>query len=471
MSFFHTHLLLPLAERERHAGLARRMRDIRRFEAMSPAAQRMQQQQRLQRILQHAYDTVPHYRKRFDDAGFNPSDARADRPLPLPALTRDDLRDRSSELLSSSYRPKDLRSAATGGTTSTPAIFHRDIEALRNKTALQLHLNSWAGFQVCDPVLMLWGAHRDLAMQPSWRWRLYEETLLRRIPAPSGFLSEEILERFRQRYEQRRPKVIYAYTNVLVAFAAYLKQLGVRHRPQSMIVTAELLTPPNRKLIESVFDQRVFDHYGSRDIGMIASECSRHEGLHFHPWSSYVEFDPIGDTPDGPAYRLLITDLLNYGQPFIRYDTGDCVTLSEQRCSCGSWFPLVRQVLGRVSDGLVLADGGIVSGTAIATQMAMVGEAFRAISKVQFLQKSHQHMHLRYVVASGSTSASQELRSICNGIDALAKQPMRWTLEQVADIPRENSGKSRLCMSEVLPPAPSLANASSRGTTSQDVQP
>ena len=33
MSLFHTHLLLPLAEPERHAGLARRMREIRRFEA------------------------------------------------------------------------------------------------------------------------------------------------------------------------------------------------------------------------------------------------------------------------------------------------------------------------------------------------------------------------------------------------------------------------------------------------------
>ena len=40
MSIFHTHLLLPLAEPERHAGLARRMREIRRFEALSQKDQR-----------------------------------------------------------------------------------------------------------------------------------------------------------------------------------------------------------------------------------------------------------------------------------------------------------------------------------------------------------------------------------------------------------------------------------------------
>src|ERR1035437_8075589 len=137
MSFFHTHLLLPLAEREGHAALARRLRDIRRFEALPPAAQREQQQQRLQRILQHAYDTVPHYRKRFDDAGFKPSDARVDRPLPLPVLRRDDLRDGGDALRSNAYRLQDLRQAASSGTTSTPIQFYRDIESLRNKTAIQ----------------------------------------------------------------------------------------------------------------------------------------------------------------------------------------------------------------------------------------------------------------------------------------------------------------------------------------------
>jgi phenylacetate-CoA ligase len=322
-----------------------------------------------------------------------------------------------------------------------------------------MQLNSWTGFNEGDSVLMLWGAHRDLAMKPNWRWRFYEQTLLRRIPAPSGFLSEEILERFRQRYERHRPKVLYAYTNVLAAFAGYLKDRGVRHRPQTMIVTAEMLTTPSRNLIESVFERPVFDQYGSRDIGMIASECSHHQGLHFHPWSSYVEFEPIGNTSDGPAYRLLVTDLLNYGQPFIRYDTGDCVVLADHRCHCGRWFPLIQRVLGRVTDGFILPDGGIVSGTAIATQLAMVGETFRAIRQVQFVQRTPLDVHLRYVVAPESSSSSQELRSICKGIDSLAKQPMRWTLEQVPDIPRESSGKSRLCVSEVPAPDSGTANA------------
>ena len=142
MSLFHTHFLLPLAEPERHAGLPRRLREIRKFECMTEKTQREEQQRRLQRILQHAYDTVPFYRRQFDAAGFRPADARVDRPLPLPILRRDDLREAGNSLLSNNYRLDELRQAGSSGTTSTPIQFYRDIEGLRNKIARQGQVNA-----------------------------------------------------------------------------------------------------------------------------------------------------------------------------------------------------------------------------------------------------------------------------------------------------------------------------------------
>jgi phenylacetate-CoA ligase len=459
MSWIHTNLILPLAEPERHAGLGARLRAIRRFEKMPESAQREEQQQRLRKILQHAYDTVPHYRKLFDDAGFNPSTARTDVPLSFPALTREHLRGESKDLLSTAYAPGDLRHSVTGGTTSTPAKFQRDLEGLRDKTALNLQLNAWAGYNAGDSVMMLWGAHRDLVLQPGWRWKLYEEKILRRIPAPSGVLTEEILERFRQRYEESRPKVLYAYTSVLAAFASYLRAHGIRHRPEVLIVTAEPLNQDSKNLIESVFGRQVYDHYGSRDVGMIASQCSAHDLLHFHPWACHVEFEPIGPTPDGTAYRLLVTDLLNYGQPFIRYDTGDCVTLSEQRCQCGRWFPSARKVFGRITDGLFLPNGGIVPGPAFTLWLGALSGNLHAIAQVQFVQKTRQHLHLRYALLPGATSAQHELERIRAGIDELAGVRLTWTFEQVAEISRESSGKLRLCISEIPAQESSFAHS------------
>lgn len=449
MSFFHTNLLLPLAERERHAGLARRLRAIQRFERSPEKIQREVQQQRLRRILQHAYDTVPFYRKRFDDAGLNPADARTDRPLPLPVIRRDDLRDGGEALLSTAFRREDLRRAASSGTTSTPIQFYRDIEGLRNKTAMSLQMSIGAGFYPGDRVLTLWGAHRDLAINPSWRWRLYEETLMRRIAAPSGILNEEILERFRIRYETTRPKVLYCYASVLAAFASYLQRHGFQHRPEVLITTAEVLTDTDRALIESVFGIKVYNFYGSRDISMIGSECAAHNGIHFHPWGAFVEFEPMGDTPDGPAYRLVVTDVLNYGQPFIRYDTGDCVTLAEGPCSCGRWFPRAKKILGRAGDGILLADGSILPAVSLGNHISQLGHSFRAIAQMQFVQKSREKMHLRYVLKADTHEVEPELQTICAAVNSLANEQMLWTTEEVREIPREQSGKIRLCISEI----------------------
>lgn len=459
MSWFHTRFVLPLAEPERHAGLARRLREIRRFERLSEKQQREEQQQRLRRILVHAYETVPYQRQRFDDAGFDPATASIDRPLPLPVLTRDDLRVHVEDLRSNRYAKESLLPSATGGTTSTPTPFFRDLEGLRDKTALNLQLNAWAGFNPGDSVLMLWGAHNDLALQPGWKWKFYEQQLMRRIPAPSGVINQEILERFRVRYEKHRPKIVYAYTSVMIAFAEYLRSYGFRHRPESLIVTAEPLSDYGRNVVESVFGVPLYNHYGSRDVGMIASECEAHDLLHFHPWACHVEFDPVGPTPEGMAYRLLVTDLLNYGQPFVRYDTSDCVTLSEQRCRCGRAYPSARQILGRVMDGLMLADDSIVPGTALSAKIGALSEHFLSIGKVQFVQKSHDRIHLRYVVSTSKDSTQHELEKIRSTIDALAGQSLHWTFEQVPDIPRERSGKARLFLSEVPPPHSAFARS------------
>lgn len=357
MSWFHTHFLLPFTDPERCAGLSRRLRAIRRFERMPEKAQRAEQQQRLRKLLQHAYDTVPFYREQFERADFHPFEVSVDRPLPLPVLTRDHVRFNSTSLLSSAYRPVDLRPASASPVAGLPVRFHRNVEAVRNKVALKLTMDMWSGFNMGDSVMMLWGANCGPSREANWKWRMCEGVFMRQSPVPPGAAGRETLDRLRWRYEKQRPKVLYGRSTVLTAFASYLQDHGVSHRPQTVITISDVLDRQGRRLIESTFKTRPYVYYGMQDVGMIGAECKEHEGMHFHPWGSYVEFDPVGESKEGTVYRLLVTDLLNYAQPFIRYDTEDCVTLAPQTCSCSRWFPLVDQVLGRIQNGAVYANG------------------------------------------------------------------------------------------------------------------
>jgi phenylacetate-CoA ligase len=388
MSWLHTHIVMPLIEPDRCAGLPGRLRSIRRFERMPEKAQREEQQARLQRLLQHAYHTVPFYRQQFDKAGFRPSDARVDRPLPLPILTRDQLRTASYSLRSNAYKPDSRRVAASSGATSAPIRFHRDVEAVRDKVALKLHLDSWAGFDAGDSVMMLWGANCGPRRESNWRWRTYEGVFMRQAPLPAGGMGLDVLERLRWRFEKQRPQVLYGLSSVLAAFAAYCQERGIRHLPHAIVAAGEVLTGPDRRLLESVFHTIPFLTYGRRDVGMIAGECAEHEGLHFHPWGSYVEFEPIGESRNGMVHRLLVTDLLNYGQPFIRYDTGDCVTLAPQKCSCGSWFPLVDQVVGRFVDGVVRPNGTVVPITELRNRTTSPKRSFQSLAPLRIERRS-----------------------------------------------------------------------------------
>lgn len=450
MSWIHNNFILPVLEPERHRGLGKRLRTLRHFDALTPARQKSLQAESVSRLLNHAYNTVPYYRRICDDAKFYPTQWRQGESIPLPLLDKEIMRAQEDQLISRRYLANDLRCAKTGGTTSTPVRFWRDINALREKTALQFHLNRWSSFDQGDSVLMIWGAERDLELSPSWRWRLYEQVVMRRIPAAAGQISASIFQRFLERLNLHRPKVLYGYGVTLARFADFVRASNVRyHKPRVIITTAEAITLDERDCIEQTFGCKVTDQYGSRDVGMIGSECEYHSGLHFHPAGCLVDFEYAGMTPNGPMHRLVVTDLLNYGMPVIRYDTGDCVVVDPAPCPCGRWFPRVKSILGRASDNFVLADGTEVPGNTFATKLALLANGFRHITQLQVIQKEMDHIVLLYAANGDVSGIGQELSRVREALQDVVKVAMRCTMTQVSEIRREPSGKLRFCISEV----------------------
>lgn len=441
MGIFHTQVVLPLIQPGPYSGLASRLRSIRKFEALSGARQRAAQHERLQKLLAHAYATVPFYRSQFNDAGVHPSSIRPGAPIPIAVMAPGMLRERFRAIHTAAPKLGDLKIT----TRETRIPFNPspyDLHGLRHRTALNIHLNEWAGFKPGQSVMTIAGPLLDERNQPYRKLQVLEDILMRRVPGPSGPVTDEMLERSRLLFEKRHPRVLCGHPSALAAFAGYLAAHGMHHRPQVVIATAPALDGDDRIFIESVFGSRLYVHYGA-GFGTIGAECSEHEGVHLHPWGTYVEFEPVGDTPDGPAYRLIVTDLLNYAQPLIRYDTGDIVTLAEQMCTCGKSFPMVRKILPPAENGIGLGDSGSAHAT-IGTRVTRMCQSFRTISRVQVVQKADRHLHLRYVVKENGPDESREIQTICNGIDALLHRPMRWTMERVNDIPREISSKLRV---------------------------
>jgi phenylacetate-CoA ligase len=426
-------------------GLARRLRSVRRWERMNPAQVEAEQWAAILRLLRHAQATVPFYRRRFDEAGLDLNRLQAPADLDgLPPLTRDDIRHHLAELCSSRYAAGQLRVSASGGTTDTPVPMRRDPECLGWKSAVQRRFWEWAGLGAGAKVFWLWGATSDYSQNPSWRWRLYDRWLMRQIWAPTAPLNPAILENYRTQWNRFRPAAVAAYPTPLYHFCEYLRDSGLPIRPpRAAICTAEALLPFQRELIASVLQCPVFEHYGSREFGMIAAECEAHQGLHLHPAAAHVAYRAVAG---GQVQELLVTDLWNYGMPLIRYRINDCVQAlpAGATCACGRPFPLLPPIAGRTTDTFRLPDGSLVPGVSLTNRV--LKEAPR-LAKTQVIQESLHQFRLRYVPGPGFTPA--DLEPLRAKLREFLGEGLQWEFEAVAEIPREASGKTRFCISRL----------------------
>jgi phenylacetate-CoA ligase len=445
---FYLEVVLPAFEPGSFSGVATRFRKYQQLERLSVKENRLRQWHSLWNLLFHAYTTTRFYRERFDEIGIRPSEINSPADLQnFPVLTRADIAQHLNDLTSIKYQSSELQTAATGGTTDTPVPILRSRDSVLEKSAMQWRFNSWAGFLPGDKVFYLWGARQDYSENPSWRWRLYDRHLMRRVWAPTSLLNSQTLELHRQEFNRLRPKIVYAYPTPLAIFCEYLRDSRLPfHGPESAICTAEPLLPEQRKLIEEVLGCPVFEHYGSREFGMVAAECEEHNGMHFNPAGVHLEFLPVENSDVPGLHEILVTDLLNYGMPLIRYRVNDCVILGPDKCACGRGYPLVQQIVGRTGDIFQLSNGDRIPGVAFTNRVLKVCPG---LAKSQIIQESLTEFRIRYV--AGPTFRDSDLGVLRINLQRFVSGEVNWIFEQVAEIPRERSGKTRFCISRVKP--------------------
>jgi phenylacetate-CoA ligase len=113
--------------------------------------------------------------------------------------------------------------------------------------------------------------------------------------------------------------------------------------------------PETKRLIESAWGARMYDHTGMTEIGPMSFECEPNPlGVHVIETEFIAEvIDPNSLQPvaDGQIGELVITNLGRIGSPLIRYHTGDLVRMTRKPCPCGRCFArLEGGILGRVDD-------------------------------------------------------------------------------------------------------------------------
>jgi phenylacetate-CoA ligase len=425
-----------------------RLKVLERNQYLSQAELQDIQLQGLRHLLAHAATTVPYYRDLFAQHGVGCDTVQSAQDLTrIPVLTKHLMQDNLQQLKSTAYRSRDLFQDSSGGSTGTPTVFYKDLLRTHVRAADQIRHDQWSGWQLGDPFALIWGASHDLTGLHSFRRALVNKVVLRTIQLDAFDMSETVMEGFVARLEKINPPMILGYANALFQFATFLRQRHPQHRihPKGIVSSAETLTAEARGVIQEVFQCPVLNRYGSREVGLVASECPERTGLHINMDNVVVEIlgpdsDPV---PAGESGDIVVTDLWNYGMPLIRYRMEDRGHFLPETCSCGRTLPLMGQVEGRRSDFLVAADGKLVHGEYYTHLLYGIP----AIRKFQLVQESLELVTLKLEL--GGSLEEGLLQNLERTIaDSLGPQ-VKVQITQVDDIPLTASGKFLFTISKV----------------------
>ncbi len=147
-----------------------------------------------------------------------------------------------------------------------------------------------------------------------------------------------------------------------VGMASYLKVIGEKVRSLGLapredlrlrkaFVAAERLTPALRGEVEELFGCTVRQGYGTADVGCIAYECGRAEGMHLSSRAWVEVCDPATGRPlpVGEIGEVVVTPF-GRDYPLIRLATGDLSSLLPEPCACGRTSLRLSGILGRADD-------------------------------------------------------------------------------------------------------------------------
>ena len=367
---------------------------------------------RLKEMLAHAYRTTAHYRRSFDEAGFDVASFRRERFeefFRIPILTKEQLRNDPASFISSEAAKHRPRKMASGGTSGNPLIFQISAEAYSHSWADCYRQFRLAGWDFGMPMGVFRGAAinrlselQNAAYRALNRW-VFLDTL--------DEWDEATLAAYHERIERNRLEFVFGYAASIAEFASYLKRKGLRTNLRAALCTTEVLRPKWREVIGEVMSRSVFDFCQVSDGSFAMFEC-RHGRQHLSDDVAFVE-QTDSEAEEEP---VTVTSLHNFAMPFIRYQNGDLFRPSrESDCPCGCRFTLIDRLIGRRFEYFLLPGGAKIHGAKFGDTL----RDFEYVRNYQVVQIAEDRIVIKLVEGVRTDAARA---AFWKGMDQLAQQ-------------------------------------------------
>ena len=402
------------------------------------------QSHHLNAMVRHAAATCPFYRDRFAASGIDPAAVRSIEDLrALPLLTKDDIRGNLDAILSNRYAKETLVMAKTGGSTGVALEIYCDRKGVEKRAAAALRSDEWSGWRLGQPLAAVWG---NPPVPRSLKNRLRRWLKDRIIFLDTMKIDDQAIDRFLAEWKAIRPGMLYGHAHSIFILAEALQARGLTLKPTGIVATSMMLIDQERAVIEAVCGMPVTNRYGCEEVSLIACVCEEHRGMHLNADHSIVEFltddgEPCAPGEDG---RIVVTELINYGMPMLRYEVGDRGVPGDRLCPCGRGLPLMEHITGRVADFLVATDGHRVAGISIIENTLT---RLPGIKQMQVVQEEALKVLVNLV--PGPDYGAETEAGLVAALHEYLGSTVEVRVSQVPRIPQEESGKYRFTICRI----------------------
>lgn len=312
------------------------------------------QLERMKWTLKHAYDNVPHYKKKFDEKGVHPDDLKTLADLAkFPFTTKIDLRDNYPFGLFAVPRTKVARVHASSGTTGKPIVVGYTLKDIDNWANLVARSIRAAGGRAGDTCHIAYGY--GLFTGGMGAHYGAERAGCMVIPMSGGQTEKQV-----QLIQDFQPEIIMVTPSYSLVIAEEFERQGIKPEDISLkigIFGAEPWGHGMRDEIERKLGIDAIDIYGLTEVmgPGVACECIESKDGpviwedHFYP--EIINPDTGEVVADGEEGELVFTSLSKEAMPVIRYRTRDLTRLLPPTSRS---FRRMDRITGRTDDMLIV---------------------------------------------------------------------------------------------------------------------
>lgn len=383
---------------------------------------------RLQEVVRAAAQ-IPLWYWRFIKSNFGyDSSLDYDAFQRLPLNTKKDFENRHYTSYTAPIRYGELIVSRTSGSTGTPLKFYQDgsYELRQYGICGRMLQTAAAGDSQAPVVATRVRIRPGFSLDPRHFFFVQGYNSIRhRLPE---------LVRHLQTYNER--VTLYGFSSAMLELARACSELEVQLPVKSIVASGETLQISQREEIKEAFRADVFLCYTTSELGWLGFECEHHR-IHINEESFYVEITDNNGTPlpEEAEGKIVVTPFDTRVMPFIRYDTGDRGSISNEFCPCGRTLRTIK-VLGRQIAYLSFADNRIVSLLDLSSAFDAYSSAVR---QFQVIQTSDDSITVRIVPRKKFDAIKEKL---ARRLTALIHPKLHMGWEMVENIPEGPNGKA-----------------------------